>query len=99
MPAGVIISTPDIFIEDLILDTKKTKTGKVYDVILDEDLIKEISGADGVGILIVDAVGQGNMTREQFYNTHGQRDGLKGWALRKLYLKEHGGGVRIQGRK
>jgi hypothetical protein len=95
MPLGVIISTPGIMIEDLILDTKKTKTGKVYDVVLDEDLIKEISGADGTGILIEDATGQGHMTRQQFYDSHGQRDGLKGWAIRKIYLKEHGGGVHF----
>jgi hypothetical protein len=95
MPLGIIIATPGITIFDLIKDTKKTATGKVYDVVLDEDLVKEISGADGSGILIADATGHGNMTRQQFYETHGQRDGLKGWAIRKLYLKEHGGGVHV----
>jgi hypothetical protein len=93
MPLGVIISTPGITIEDLIVDTKKTPTGKTFDVILDEEVISEISGPDGLGILIVDATGGGNMTRQQFYDSHGQRDGLKGWAVRHLYLKEHGGGV------
>jgi hypothetical protein len=97
MPLGVIITTPGITVEDLILDTKKTRTGKVYSVTLDEDVIKEISGADGSGILIVDAVGRGNMTRQQFYDTHGQRDGLKGWALRKIYMNTHGGGVHTGG--
>lgn len=95
MPLGVIISTPGITIFDLIKDTKKTAIGKVYDVILDEDLIKEISGEDDSGILISDATGLGDMTRAQFYESHGKKDGLKGWAVRQLYLKEHGGGVHF----
>ena len=87
MPLGMIITIPGITIDDLIVDTKKTRTGKIYDVVLDEDIIKEISGPDGSGILIVDAVGAGNLTRQQFYDSHGQRDGLKGWAVRHLYLE------------
>ena len=93
MPLGVLIMTPGITIEDLIVDTKKTPTGKVFDVILDEEIISEISGPDGKGILIADATGKGNMTRQEFYDTHSQMDGLKSWAIRKLYINEHGGGI------
>lgn len=96
LPLGVIISTPGIFIEDLIKEVKRLPNGKPYDVILDEDSIKALSGEDGLGILIEDATGLGHQTRLQFYETHGKRDGLKNWALRKIYRKEQGGGVHIQ---
>lgn len=70
-------------IEDLILpgSIKKTRSGVVYDLQVDEDLYKELTGIYGSrAILISESTGGGKLSRPDWKAKYGT-DGLKLWLL------------------
>jgi hypothetical protein len=87
-PLGGWIRNPELWILDLVQSVIRTDSGKAVDVVMNEDLVTRVTGADGRGILITDPSEGKLMTREEFYNAHNQTDGLKAWALSRIWMQD-----------
>jgi hypothetical protein len=68
----------------MLLDVKKTKSGGILSVTIDEEVYKELVATYGSGqILIANANGKA-MTRDAWYEQMGHSDGLKLAIIREL---------------
>jgi hypothetical protein len=86
LPTGLAHLPKGIEVLDMLLpdSVKRTRSGGVLSVQIDEDVYKELVATYGSGqILIANANGE-RMTREQWYNQMGQSDGLKLAIIREL---------------
>jgi len=84
LPTGMAHLPKGISVLDMLADVKKTKSGGILSVTIDEEVYKELVATYGEGqILIANANGKA-MTRTQWYNQMGQSDGLKLAIIREL---------------
>jgi hypothetical protein len=86
LPTGLAHLPKGIEVLDMLKEgsIKRTKSGGVLSVQIDEDVYKELISTYGPGqILIANANGKG-MTREQWYAERRQSDGLKQAIIREL---------------
>ena len=84
LPTGLAHLPKGIEVLDMLKEVKRTKSGGVLSVTIDEDVYKELVATYGPGqILIANANGKA-LTREQWYEQMGQSDGLKLAIIREL---------------
>jgi len=86
LPTGLAHLPKGIEVLDMLFPdgVKRTRSGGVLSVQIDEEIYKELVETYGSGqILIANANGQA-MTREQWYHAMGQSDGLKLAIIREL---------------
>lgn len=84
LPTGLAYLPKGIEALDMLKDVKKTNSGGILSVTIDEEIYKELVATYGEGqILIANANGKA-LTRSQWYEQMGQSDGLKLAIIREL---------------
>ena len=90
LPTGLAHLPKGIEVLDMLKEVKRTKSGGVLSVTIDEDVYRELVNTYGAGqILIANANGKA-MTREQWYEQMGHSDGLKLAIIRELNKPNQG---------
>ena len=69
---------------DVLLEIKRTKSGGVLSVKIDEETYKELVDTYGEGQFLISTANGKGLTRTQWYNQMGQSDGLKLAIIREL---------------
>ena len=87
-PLGGVIMNPELWVLDLVKTVIRTDSGKAVSVAMNEDLVASVTGANGRGILIADPSTGTLLTRTEFYDAHNQTDGLKAWALARIWMQD-----------
>ena len=86
LPTGIAHLPKGIEVLDMLLpdSIKRTRSGGVLSVQIDEDVYKELVATYGSGQILIANANGAAMTREQWYNQMGQSDGLKLAIIREL---------------
>lgn len=93
VPAGVSLPS-GVQLEDLVIEFKKTSQGTIYNAVLDEDLIGQLTTTWGPAAVLITTANSENLTRQEWYDRYGT-DGLKAWAIVSEVRKKTGGGIQF----
>lgn len=86
LPTGVRHLPKGISVLDMVLEgsVKKTRSGGILSVKIDEDIYQELCATYGNGQILIATATGGGITREQWYDQMGHSDGLKLAIIREL---------------
>lgn len=90
LPTGLAHLPKGIAVLDMLLpdSVKRTRSGGVLSVKIDEEVYAELVSTYGSGQILIASAGGKAMTREQWYEQMGQSDGLKLAIIRELNKEE-----------
>ena len=86
LPAGLAHLPKGIEVLDLLAEgsIKRTKSGGILSVKIDEDVYRELVATYGNGQILISTANGKGITREQWYEQMGQSDGLRLAIIREL---------------